>query len=384
MTKVNIYLIKSKFHLIFFICIIYSFLFYFYFPPQTTSQFEDYWPSMQQAISKLLQQEDVSKLKCQELFWNMHVILQWDEKAKANIQDALPRDVLEFIPEAQATVLSHHDDQSFNTKNFINEENIVRKLMHNSWNEKIFTNIKHRLQDSAVKLVPALNDTGVRVLRTNNKDLILWESLNLMFRWLDRIEEGEEPILNHLEEHIVHRGLADISLILILFTKYGTLVKEAFNDDPRFLTGRDKAFKQVVNDTSKAKANIQDALPRDVLEFIPEAQATVLSHHDDQSLLKAYVAMYNSWNENIFTNIKNRLQDSAVKLVHAERNGEAFDSQLVIGVRESFVNLGSNANDVTIYMENFEKAYIESTEAFIISKVQQPMNKLNFSSLNSS
>ena len=37
-----------------------------------------------------------------------------------------------------------------------------------------------------------------------------------------------------------------------------------------------------------------------------------------------------------FSNIKNRLQDSAMKLVHAERLGEAFDSQLVIGVRESY------------------------------------------------
>lgn len=46
--------------------------------------------------------------------------------------------------------------------------------------------------------------------------------------------------------------------------------------------------------------------------------------------------MLDTWNESIFSNIKNRLQDSAMKLVHAERLGEAFDSQLVIGVRESY------------------------------------------------
>ena len=34
-----------------------------------------------------------------------------------------------------------------------------------------------------------------------------------------------------------------------------------------------------------------------------------------------------------------------MKLVHNERNGEAFDSQLVIGVRESYVNLCSNTED---------------------------------------
>lgn len=46
--------------------------------------------------------------------------------------------------------------------------------------------------------------------------------------------------------------------------------------------------------------------------------------------------MLDSWNESIFSNIKQRLQDSAMKLIFAERNGEAFDSQLVIGVRESY------------------------------------------------
>lgn len=46
--------------------------------------------------------------------------------------------------------------------------------------------------------------------------------------------------------------------------------------------------------------------------------------------------MLDTWNQSIFNNIKHRLQDSAMKLVHSERNGEAFNSQLVIGVRESY------------------------------------------------
>ncbi|KAB1254699.1 Cullin-5 [Camelus dromedarius] len=75
--------------------------------------------------------------------------------------------------------------------------------------------------------------------------------------------------------------------------------------------------------------------------------------------------MLDTWNESIFSNIKNRLQDSAMKLVHAERLGEAFDSQLVIGVRESYVNLCSNPEDkLQIYRDNFEKAYLDSTERF--------------------
>lgn len=70
--------------------------------------------------------------------------------------------------------------------------------------------------------------------------------------------------------------------------------------------------------------------------------------------------MLDSWNQSIFSNIKRRLQDSAMKLVHAERNGDAFDSQLVIGVRESYVNLcSSNDDKLKIYRDNFEASYLQ-------------------------
>lgn len=158
----------------------------------------------------------------------------------------------------------------------------------------------------------------------------------------------------------------------------------------------------------KGSSKIHQALKEDILEFIKQAQARVLSHQDDTALLKAYIVewrkfftqcdilpkpfcqlevtllgkqssnkksnmedsivrklMLDTWNESIFSNIKNRLQDSAMKLVHAERLGEAFDSQLVIGVRESYVNLCSNSEDkLQIYRDNFEKAYLDSTERF--------------------
>lgn len=89
----------------------------------------------------------------------------------------------------------------------------------------------------------------------------------------------------------------------------------------------------------------------------------------DESVVRKL--MLDSWNQSIFSNIKQRLQDSAMKLVHSERTGEAFDSQLVIGVRESYVNLSSNTDDkLQIYRENFEKAYIDATESFY--RVQAP------------
>ena len=89
----------------------------------------------------------------------------------------------------------------------------------------------------------------------------------------------------------------------------------------------------------------------------------------DESVVRKL--MLDSWNQSIFSNIKQRLQDSAMKLVHSERTGEAFDSQLVIGVRESYVNLSSNTDDkLQIYRDNFERAYIDATEAFY--RVQAP------------
>jgi len=65
--------------------------------------------------------------------------------------------------------------------------------------------------------------------------------------------------------------------------------------------------------------------------------------------------MLDSWNSSIFSNIKHRLQNSAMKLVHSERNGEAFDSQLVIGVRESYVNQNCKHLRVELITQNTSK-----------------------------
>lgn len=76
--------------------------------------------------------------------------------------------------------------------------------------------------------------------------------------------------------------------------------------------------------------------------------------------------MLDSWNDGIFCAIKSRLQSSAMKLVHAERNGEAFDSQLVIGVRESYGNgnyfiltKSSDGHGNEIILENIPKEICE-------------------------
>ncbi|XP_034940413.1 cullin-5 isoform X2 [Chelonus insularis] len=169
----------------------------------------------------------------------------------------------------------------------------------------------------------------------------------------------------------------------------------------------------------KGPMKLQEALKEDIMDFIKQAQQRVLAHQEEQALLKAYIAewrkfftqcnylptpfrqlenslagktgsngpkktqpeeslvrkmMLDSWNQSIFNDIKQRLQDSAMRLVRAERNGEAFDSQLVIGVRESYVNLCSNPQDkLQIYRENFEAAYIETTESFYWVKAPEQL-----------
>ncbi|CAG0916597.1 unnamed protein product [Notodromas monacha] len=172
----------------------------------------------------------------------------------------------------------------------------------------------------------------------------------------------------------------------------------------------------------KGPPKVYQALTEDILQFIKQANQRVLTLQDDQALLKAYIAdwrkffeqctylpmpfnslevpsntstggkasstvgskrnnnddgvvrklMLDTWNTSIFSTIKNRLQDASMKLVQAERNGEAFDSLLVIGVRESYVNLCSNTEDkLQIYRENFERAYLEATETFYKQKAQE-------------
>uniref|UniRef100_A0A0X3P9L1 Cullin-5 n=2 Tax=Schistocephalus solidus TaxID=70667 RepID=A0A0X3P9L1_SCHSO len=75
--------------------------------------------------------------------------------------------------------------------------------------------------------------------------------------------------------------------------------------------------------------------------------------------------MLDTWDLKIFKEIKQRLEDGAMKLIQDEREGTTIDSSLVIGVRESSVNLcTTSTTNVWDYVGNFETAYIESMEKF--------------------
>ncbi|XP_042182881.1 cullin-5 isoform X7 [Oncorhynchus tshawytscha] len=421
-------------------------------------QFEDKWDLMRPIVLKLLRQESVTKQQWFDLFSDVHAVCLWDDKGPAKIHQALKADILDFIKQAQVRVLSHQDDtallkayivewrkfftqcdilpkpfcqleitlmgkQGSNKKSNV-EDSIVRKLMLDTWNESIFSNIKNRLQDSAMKLVHAerlgeafdsqlvigvresyvnlcsnpdnklqiyrdnfekaymdsterfyrtqapsyLQQNGVqnymkyadtklreeekRALRyletrrecnsvqalmeccvnalvTSFKETILAEcpgmirrneteseygrsapgtkgsassELHLMFSLMDKVPSGIEPMLKDLEEHIMSAGLADmvasaetitsdsekyVEQLLTLFNRFSKLVKDAFQDDPRFLTARDKAYKAVVNDATIFKLELPLKQKGVGLKTQPESKCPeLLANYCDMLLRK--------------------------------------------------------------------------------------------------
>ena len=87
-----------------------------------------------------------------------------------------------------------------------------------------------------------------------------------MHSLLIRIPEGVQPMLAHLESYIVQTGVDDMKAcadviftdsekymeeLLKLFNRFSTLVKEAFRDDSRFLTTRDKVSVCIYHLTSR-------------------------------------------------------------------------------------------------------------------------------------
>ncbi|GJQ74661.1 hypothetical protein Trydic_g21514 [Trypoxylus dichotomus] len=398
-------------------------------------KFEDKWPAMRLIVLKLLRQESVSPAEWQDLFYDVHLVCLWDEKGPSKLKEHLQEDIVQFIKQAQARVLSHREEQALlkayiaewrkfftqcnylptpfrqlesslqgkpatgttnlqtgNNKKGQSEESIVRKLMLDSWNESIFNDIKHRLQESAMKLVHAERNgeafdsqlvIGVResyvnlcssiddkmqiyrenfeaayiqstemfyklkgpeqlaangvqaymryadnklreeearaqkyleagsnaviqccvkVLVGNTLPILLaecaplikageTERLQLMFRLLERVPEGVQPMLTELESHITQAGLADmvaaadiitqdsekyVERLLELFRKFSTLVHDAFDDDPRFLTARDKAFKAVVNDTTVFKLELNTNKSIGAKSVAPESKCPEL------------------------------------------------------------------------------------------------------------
>ena len=171
-----------------------------------------------------------------------------------------------------------------------------------------------------------------------------------------------------------------------------------------------------LSDDEEGAKEVYEALTSEILKSIDEAQKRILEKQDESCILRAYKQewttffamsdhlykpfknveklkygikggilernitkansmvrklMLDTWKDSIFADLRECLQRSVMKLIHAERNGKAFDSNLIIGVRHSYVNLCTdNKNHLTIYCNHFEKAYLEATENFYNAKCQ--------------
>jgi cullin-5 len=82
-------------------------------------------------------------------------------------------------------------------------------------------------------------------------------------------------------------------------------------------------------------------MPFFVMEQSGSSSKTNSSSQNNRNISESYVRklMLDTWSRSIFSEIKYRLQNSAMKIIFSERIGEAFDSLLVVGVRESYGEL---------------------------------------------
>lgn len=82
--------------------------------------------------------------------------------------------------------------------------------------------------------------------------------------------------------------------------------------------------------------------------------------------------MLEIWNRVVFTKISDRLLRVAMDLVERERNGESIDTKLIVGIRESFVELNTDSeNPLALYTAHFERHYLDSLERFYKSRTSE-------------
>nr|CAB3234773.1 cullin-5-like [Phallusia mammillata] len=145
---------------------------------------------------------------------------------------------------------------------------------------------KHCVSVLVSRFTDAMLAECPHMIRENETD-----QLSLMFNLMNRVPDGINPIIKYLSEYILQQGLTDmkecrdiittdsekyIDLLLVLFQRFSTLVKKSFNDDPRLLTARDKAFKEVVNDYSVFSLELQTKAKQNTVKLPPESRCPEL------------------------------------------------------------------------------------------------------------
>lgn len=116
------------------------------------------------------------------------------------------------------------------------------------------------------------------------------------------VSHSVQAMIDEMEKYIRSAGLAAmlanadtitqdcekfVEQLLHLFHQFSDLVSDAFRNDPRFLTARDKAFKDLVNDTSVFKLELtsRSRVTGQVSKYQPESRcAELLANYCDMLL----------------------------------------------------------------------------------------------------
>lgn len=104
-----------------------------------------------------------------------------------------------------------------------------------------------------------------------------------------------------------------------------------------------------------------------------ESHTYRLTHYKKQNDSTVRCLMLKLWNEQIVKPLEKRLQESAKQLIWTERSGLIVDSQLIVGLRESFTYLDefSIIYHHSNYMQLFKTTYIEAIEIFYSSRADE-------------
>ncbi|CAD6195381.1 unnamed protein product [Caenorhabditis auriculariae] len=203
--------------------------------------------------------------------------------------------------------------------------------MHGSLRAESGLNFETEWARAHPTVLALLNQT--RVTPTEWQDLFL--SVYKIHSW---VEDGEEKVREALSEDIV-RYVAEAEKRIRVYEGTSSLLRVYINEWARF-------YKQ---------ANILP-LPFKVIESAYGKTAKTID------LVPIKTVMLEKWNTAIFSSFSQQLLSAAMGLVESERNGGIIDSQLVIGVRESFVALNDAPDDpLALYRRTFEKVFTEET-----------------------
>jgi cullin-5 len=128
------------------------------------------------------------------------------------------------------------------------------------------------------------------------------EKLQMIYRLAHRTPNGTKAMHDKLFDYIRREGLeqmmnnaeavtADcdkyVEQLLNMHSKFSTLIKEAFNNDPNFLTVRDKAFREIVNSTEVFKLDVSTKNYKGPVE---SRSPELLAIYCDQLLRKSAVS----------------------------------------------------------------------------------------------